>query len=126
MAASPAYAGLTPPSLPLPVLGSACNALTSLPSTLQCVNGIVTTITSTLPVCSAASAVRWAAVQAPLIAAGDRASRAADSVFTRFGGQALPPGLLVVLGTALVAAVGAGNLRTWQGRLASKRAKTSA
>ena len=54
-----------------------------------------------------------------------RASRAADSVFTRFGGKALP-GLLVVLGTALVAAVGAGNLRPWQGLIAAKRAKTSA
>lgn len=62
---------------------------------------------------------RLAAVQAPLIAAGQRASSQADSgLFTRFGGKALP-GLLVVIGTALVAAVGAGNLRAWQARFGS-------
>jgi hypothetical protein len=59
---------------------------------------------------------KLSAVQAPLIAAGQRAATQADSgLFTRFGGQALP-GLLVVIGTALVAAVGAGNLRAWQAR----------
>jgi hypothetical protein len=59
---------------------------------------------------------KLSAVQAPLIAAGQRAATQADSgLFTRFGGKALP-GLLVVIGTALVAAVGAGNLRAWQAR----------
>jgi hypothetical protein len=59
---------------------------------------------------------KLAAVQAPLIAAGQAAASQADSgLFSRFGGKALP-GLLVVIGTALVAAVGAGNLRAWQTR----------
>jgi hypothetical protein len=59
---------------------------------------------------------KLAAVQAPLIAAGQAAASQADSgIFSRFGGKALP-GLLVVIGTALVAAVGAGNLRAWQTR----------
>ncbi len=257
MAASPAYAGLTP-SLPLPVLGSTCTALTTLPTTQQCLNGIVTAIPLPVPVPApttrapapvigttpapnpvggllgtvggtvgglgqavgglgstvtgtgggvtggslpsgtgtvpgtttgkstgskgkstpttaqgakgstdgssllgpaaaflpglgitnfadlsfgdpslspladnipspliASPESKLAAVQAPLIAAGERASRKADSVFARFGGQALP-GILVVLGTALVAAVGAGNLRTWQAKIADKRAKDSA
>jgi hypothetical protein len=59
---------------------------------------------------------KLAAVQAPLIAAGQQAASQADNgLFTRFGGKALP-GLLVVLATAMVAAVGAGNLRAWQAR----------
>ena len=59
---------------------------------------------------------KLAAVQAPLIAAGQQAATQADNgLFTRFGGKALP-GLLVVLATAMVAAVGAGNLRAWQAR----------
>jgi hypothetical protein len=64
----------------------------------------------------ASSEGKLAAVQAPLIAAGQRAAAQADSgLFTRFGGKALP-GLLVVIATAMVAAVGAGNLRAWQAR----------
>ena len=66
----------------------------------------------------AAPESKLAAVQAPLIAAGDRASRQADSLLTGFGGKALP-GILVILATAMVAAVGAGNLRAWQSRLVS-------
>jgi hypothetical protein len=62
---------------------------------------------------------KLAAVQAPLIAAGERASRQ-GSPFARFGGKALP-GILIILATAMVAAVGAGNLRAWQARLAVKR-----
>ncbi len=61
---------------------------------------------------------RLAAVQAPLIAAGEKAAQNTDSLLGRFSGKALP-GLLVVIGTALVAAVGAGNLRAWQTRMAS-------
>jgi hypothetical protein len=68
----------------------------------------------------AAPETRLAAVQAPLIAAGDQASKQADSLFSRFGSKALP-GILVILATGLVAAVGAGNLRAWQARLAAKR-----
>jgi hypothetical protein len=68
----------------------------------------------------AAPETKLAAVQAPLIAAGDRASKQADSLFSRFGSKALP-GILVILATAMVAAVGAGNLRAWQARLAAKR-----
>jgi len=67
----------------------------------------------------AAPETRLAAVQAPLIAAGERASRE-GSPFARFGGKALP-GILIILATAMVAAVGAGNLRAWQARLAAKR-----
>ena len=59
---------------------------------------------------------KLSAVQAPLIAAGQEAASQADNgLFNRFGGKALP-GLLVVLATAMVAAVGAGNLRAWQAR----------
>lgn len=69
----------------------------------------------------AAPETRLAAVQAPLIAAGERASKQADSsLFSRFGSKALP-GILVILATAMVAAVGAGNLRAWQARLAARR-----
>lgn len=69
----------------------------------------------------AAPEAKLAAVQAPLIAAGERAARQADdSLFSRFGNKALP-GILVILATAMVAAVGAGNLRAWQARLAAKR-----
>jgi hypothetical protein len=64
----------------------------------------------------ASAAGKLSAVQAPLIAAGQEAASQADNgLFTRFGGKALP-GLLVVLATAMVAAVGAGNLRAWQAR----------
>jgi hypothetical protein len=65
---------------------------------------------------------KLAAVRAPLIAAGERASTQANSLLTGFGGKALP-GILVVLATAMVAAVGAGNLRAWQARLAAKRGR---
>ncbi len=68
----------------------------------------------------AAPETKLAAVQAPLIAAGDRASKQADSLFSRFGSKALP-GILVILATALVAAVGAGNLRAWQAKMAARK-----
>jgi hypothetical protein len=67
---------------------------------------------------------KLAAVQAPLIAAGERAAND-NSLLSRFGGKALP-GILVVLGTAMVAAVGAGNIRAWQARLAAKREAATA
>lgn len=73
----------------------------------------------------AAPETKLAAVQAPLIAAGASASRSADSVLRGFADKALP-GLLVVLGTAMVAAVGAGNLRAWQARMAKQQAKVEA
>lgn len=63
---------------------------------------------------------KLAAVQAPLIAAGERASQAASSPFSRFGSKALP-GILIVLATGMVAAVGAGNLRVWQAKLAARK-----
>ncbi len=71
----------------------------------------------------AAPESKLAAVQAPLIAAGENASRAADtsSPFSRFVGNKALPGLLIIIATAMVAAVGAGNLRAWQARLAARR-----
>jgi hypothetical protein len=71
----------------------------------------------------AAPETKLAAVQAPLIAAGEQAAKSADtnSPFSRFIGDKALPGLLVIIATAMVAAVGAGNLRAWQARLAAKR-----
>jgi hypothetical protein len=57
-----------------------------------------------------------AAVQAPLLAAGDDAAGSGGFSLAGLDSKALP-GLLVVLATALVAAVGAGNLRAWQERV---------
>jgi hypothetical protein len=83
--------------------------------------GSVTPLADSIPSpLLAAPDTKLAAVQAPLIAAGDRASKQADSLFSRFGSKALP-GILVILATALVAAVGAGNLRAWQAKLAARR-----
>lgn len=64
-------------------------------------------------------ASQLAAVQAPLLAAGDDAGKG-GTVLAAFGGYALP-GLLVVLATAVVATVGAGNIRVWQARMAQRR-----
>jgi hypothetical protein len=64
-------------------------------------------------------ASQLAAVQAPLLAAGEDAGRG-GTVLAAFGSYALP-GLLVVLATAVVATVGAGNIRVWQARLAARR-----
>jgi hypothetical protein len=64
-------------------------------------------------------ASQLAAVQAPLLAAGESAGQG-GTVLASFGSYALP-GLLVVLATAVVATVGAGNVRVWQARLAARR-----
>lgn len=64
-------------------------------------------------------ASQLAAVQAPLLAAGEDAGKG-GTVLTAFGGYALP-GLLVVLATAVVGVVGAGNVRVWQARMAQRR-----
>jgi hypothetical protein len=58
-----------------------------------------------------------AKVQEPLLAAGDEAAQGGGFALAGLSSKALP-GLLVVLATALVAAVGAANIRTWQERLA--------
>jgi hypothetical protein len=63
-------------------------------------------------------ASQLAAVQAPLLAAGEDAGKG-STMLAAFGGYALP-GLLVVLATAVVATVGAGNIRVWQARLAAR------
>jgi hypothetical protein len=57
-----------------------------------------------------------AAVQAPLLAAGDDAAGGGGFTLAGLNSKALP-GLLVVLATALVAAVGAANMRAWQERM---------
>ena len=61
-----------------------------------------------------------AAVQGPLLAAGDGAATGGGF---RLGSvdSAVLPGLLVIIGTALVAAVGAGNVRVWHARLLARR-----
>jgi hypothetical protein len=61
-----------------------------------------------------------ASVQAPLLAAGSDAASGGGFTLAGLSGKALP-GLLVVLATALVAAVGAGNLRIWQERFPLRR-----
>jgi hypothetical protein len=68
---------------------------------------------------------KLAAVQAPLLAAGERAAKQGGLGLSNFSSKALP-GILVVLGTAMVAAVGAGNVRAWQARLAEKAKKKAA
>jgi hypothetical protein len=70
----------------------------------------------------AAPDTKLAAVQAPLIAAGEQAAQAADdnSPLARFAGNKALSGLLIIIATALVASVGAGNIRAWQARLAAK------
>lgn len=60
------------------------------------------------------------AVQAPLLAVGDDAASGSGFTLAGLSSRALP-GLLVVLATALVAAVGAGNLRYWQDRFGARR-----
>jgi hypothetical protein len=69
----------------------------------------------------AAPDTKLAAVQAPLIAAGEQAAQAADnSPLARFAGNKALSGILIIIATALVAAVGAGNIRAWQARVAAK------
>ena len=70
----------------------------------------------------AAPDTKLAAVQAPLIAAGEQAAQAADdnSPLARFAGNKALSGILIIIATALVAAVGAGNIRAWQARLAAR------
>jgi len=60
------------------------------------------------------------AVQRPLLAAGQDAASGGGFRLASVGGVALP-GLLVIIGTAIVAAVGAGNLRACQARLLARR-----
>jgi hypothetical protein len=65
-------------------------------------------------------ASQLSSVQAPLLAAGEDAGRGGGgTMLAAYGGYALP-GLLVVLATAIVGAVGAGNIRVWQSRLAAR------
>jgi hypothetical protein len=59
------------------------------------------------------------AVQAPLLAVGNDAAGSSGFTLAGLSSRALP-GLLVVLATALVAAVGAGNLRYWQERFGTR------
>jgi hypothetical protein len=73
------------------------------------------------PLLASQPAAQLAAVQAPLLAAGeDAGSGSTSTVLASFGGYALP-GLLVVLATAVVGVVGAGNVRVWQARMAARR-----
>lgn len=73
------------------------------------------------PLLASQPAAQLAAVQAPLLAAGeDAGSGSPSTVLSSFGGYALP-GLLVVLATAVVGVVGAGNVRVWQARMAARR-----
>lgn len=74
------------------------------------------------PLLASQPAAQLVAVQAPLLAAGEDAGSGApaSTVLTSYGGYALP-GLLIVLATAVVGVVGAGNVRVWQARLATRR-----
>jgi hypothetical protein len=66
------------------------------------------------------AATALSAVQAPLLAVGDDAANGGGFTLAGLSSRALP-GLLVVLATALVATVGAGNLRYWQDRFGARR-----
>jgi hypothetical protein len=66
-------------------------------------------------------ASQLASIQAPLLAAGEDAGKNGGTMLASFGGYALP-GMLVVLATAIVGTVGAGNVRVWQARLAARSA----
>jgi hypothetical protein len=80
---------------------------------------------SALPPLLASGPSQLTAVQAPLLALAQ--SNGSGSSFNLMGlrGGSLP-GLLVVLATALVAAVGAGNLHHWRTRLAKAQVGGSA
>lgn len=73
-----------------------------------------------LPLLATPTAAALASVQAPLLAVGDEAAAGGGFTLAGLSSEALP-GLLVVLATALVASVGAGNLRVWQDRYAAAR-----
>jgi hypothetical protein len=73
-----------------------------------------------LPLADLPPAQALAVIQSPLLAAGDDAAAGGGLLLTGLSGRAVP-GLLVVLATALVAAVGAGNIRQWQERIARRR-----
>jgi hypothetical protein len=93
-------------------------------SSLSSLNAVPTPVVSNLattpsPLLASQPAAQLAAVQAPMLAAGDDAA-GGGTVLAAFGGYALP-GLLVVLATAIVGTVGAGNIRVWQARLAARR-----
>jgi len=75
------------------------------------------------PLLANGPASQLADVQAPLLAAGEDAGKS-GTMLAAFGGYALP-GLLVVLATAIVGTVGAGNIRVWQARLAASRAASA-
>jgi hypothetical protein len=94
--------------------GGALSSLSAVPSPLLA-NYVPSPLLASQP------AAQLAAVQAPLLAAGeDAGSGGGSTVLTSFGGYALP-GLLVVLATAVVGVVGAGNVRVWQARMAARR-----
>jgi hypothetical protein len=73
-----------------------------------------------VPLATLPPSTRIAAVQAPLLAAGEEAAGGGGFSLADLSGSALP-GLLVVLATALVASIGAANVRVWQDRLNAVR-----
>lgn len=102
-ASLPSFAAALPP-LPLGHAGLPLSAYTPVPNLAD------------VPLASLPPASQIAAVQAPLLAAGEDAAGGGGFALASLGGRALP-GLLVVLATALVASIGAANIRVWQGRL---------
>ncbi len=73
-----------------------------------------------IPLATLPPSTRIAVVQAPLLAAGEDAAGGGGFTLADLSGRALP-GLLVVLATALVASIGAANIRVWQDKLATAR-----
>lgn len=65
------------------------------------------------------AATALSSVQAPLLAVGNDAANGGGFTLAGLSSRALP-GLLVVLATALVSTVGAGNLRYWQERFGTR------
>lgn len=75
--------------------------------------------TTTLPPVQAV-----AAVQKPLLAAGQQSAEGGGFRLLSLSGRTLP-GILIALATAIVAAVGAGNVRAWQTRAVGRRRASS-
>jgi hypothetical protein len=73
-----------------------------------------------MPLGSLPPAQAVSAVQGPLLAVGEQAAGGGGFRLLGLTSHTLP-GILIALATAIVAAVGAGNVRAWQNRLATRR-----
>jgi hypothetical protein len=70
---------------------------------------------------SSATGRTQAQIQAPLLAAAAEGRTAAGGIIAQAFGRDAIPGLVVILATALLAAVGSAHYRVWQARRAAGR-----